>query len=132
MYNIRHYEAKDFPMIDSWWKAHNEIGPTPSMLPTDTTFIMEMEGQPASCLCIFLTNCKEYSYLGNFVSNPEFKGPERHKANKYFLMFIKEFANAAGYKHVLAFAKEEKLKTHYENIGMRKTLKNLDSFVVGE
>lgn len=132
MINIRHYTEKDFPMIENWWKANNEVAPSISMLPMDTTFIMEMNGQPASCLCIFLTNCKEYSYLGNFISNPELKGPERHEANKEFLKFIKTFAGAAGYKRVLAFAKEEKLKTHYQNIGMRNTMKNLDSFVVGE
>jgi len=132
MITIRHYEAKDFPMVDSWWKAHKEIGPTPSMLPLDTTFIMEMEGQPASCLTILLTNCKDYSYLENFVSNPELKGPGRVEANKEFIKFFTIFAKAAGYKNILAFAKEEKLKTHYETLGLRKTLTNLDSFILGD
>jgi hypothetical protein len=130
--SIRHYTPQDFKMLESWWKYTNQAGLTESMLPNETTFVMEIDSVPASCVCLYLTNCYELAYLGNFVSNPELKGPKRHEANKELMKFIKDFANESGYKHVLAFAKEEKLKTHFETLGMRKTLKNLDSFVVGE
>lgn len=132
MITIRHYIANDYPMVAAWWKDWGENRFSPTMLPAESTFIAEIDSVPVSCVCLFLTNCNELSYLGNFISNPSAKGASKQEANRELLKFVKQFATDSGYNHVLAFAKEDKLKTHFETLGMRKTLENLDSFVVGE
>lgn len=128
--NIRHYIPQDYPMLKEWWVAHKEMPSPISYLPPESTFILEINGVPTSCITLFFTNCTEISYLGNFISNPNTKGPDRHEGNKQLLKGVTEFAKACGFKRVLAFAKEDKLKEHYPTLGMRKTCENLDSFVL--
>ena len=124
---IRNYRKEEFEMINSWWKAAKEIGPLPDMLPEESTFILEMEKQPALCVTVYLTNSKEIAYIENFIGNPELKGIRSYMVPKLFDHICK-FARERGYRRLVALASNEKLVSRYQEIGLTETVKGLTSF----
>lgn len=128
MFNIRPYKNSDYEAICSWWKAADELPPTLDMLPLETTFIMEIDGQAALCLAVYFTNTKELCYLSSFCGNPEFKGEKRKEAAQKLMDAVCGFAGAFGYKNVLCFAYKDKVKKRYEEMGFTPTLSNMTGF----
>lgn len=128
-YTIRNFKESDFPMISSWWKEAGELSPSLSMLPEATTFVLELDKKPAFCLSIYFTNCKEYSYLGNFVSDISIKSPFRKQASQKLMDSVLDFARNLGYKNVICMSHETKLQKRYREMGFMPTISNVETFV---
>lgn len=132
--SIRFYTIYDYPMISSWWEKANEIGPLESMIPIDSTFILELNGIPTLCVSLYLTNITEYCLVENFIGNPEIKGVERRAASHTLLRHLEHFAQDKGYKRLFCLAHKGPLKTRYSELGFTMTDDNVASFckVIGE
>ncbi len=128
-FTIRNFKSSDFPMISSWWKESDEIPPSLSMLPEESTLILEIDNKPAFCLSIYFTNCKEYSYLGNFVSDRSIKGPVRKEASQKLMNTVLAYAQNLGYKNVICMTHETKLQKRYQEMGFSPTISNVQTFV---
>lgn len=126
---IRNYVKKDWPMVFSWWDMQKEFAPLETMMPLDSSFIAELDGNPALAVCLYLTNTPEVCYVENFVGNPEFEGFSRQDATKVLLDHISNFAHGLGYKRLLCMSEKTALKSHYENIGFKRTLDGVATFV---
>lgn len=129
MYNIRNYELSDYPMVHSWWTTHKEQAPMEDQIPEDTSFILEDGTTPIYCLSFIATNTPILSYLENFVVNPNFPKEKRKEASQTIVNCVLSYAKALGYKHVLCFASNNKLKQRYKELGMTPTLDNVQAFV---
>lgn len=129
-YNIRNYSHKDFPLITSWWKeAEEPYPPTSSMLPEESTFILELDSKPVFCLSVYLTNCKEYAYLGNFISDTKLKSPYKKLASQKLMDVVLNFAGDLGYKQVICMSAVSKLQKRYQEMGFIPTISNVQTFV---
>lgn len=126
---IRPYESKDWPMVLSWWEMQKEFAPLETMMPIDSSFVAELDGNPALAVCLYLTNTPEVCYVENFVGNPEFKGPVRKEATKILLDHISSFAHFLGFKRMMCMTEKTILKTHYESIGFTRTLDGVATFI---
>lgn len=129
MYTIRSFKQEDYPMIKHWWELANQPPPSLSMLPESSTLILEIENKPAFCLSVYLTNCSEYAYLGNFISDRSIQGPQRKEGSQILMNAILSFANALGYKQVICMTAEPKLQQRYKDMGFQPTISNLQAFV---
>lgn len=125
--NIRSYRDSDYTMIASWWGSQGESIPTKNLIPS-TTFVLEVENEPIISISVLLTNVKGICFLENFVGNPEHRELRKQYASVIVEHAI-DFAKKQGYEAVACFAYKEKTKKRYEQLGMRKTLDNLSSFV---
>lgn len=125
---IRPYESKDWNMVLSWWEMQKEYPPIETMMPLNSSFIAELDGNPALAVCLYLTNTPEVCYVENFVGNPEFKGPVRKQATVILLDHISNFAHSLGFKRLLCMSEKPILKSHYESIGFTRTLDGVATF----
>jgi hypothetical protein len=121
---IRNYKDDEFKMIDSWWKSANELGPIPGMLPEETTFVLEFEGEPALCITLYTTNSKEVAYLENFIGSPKLKGVRKALAPQ-IIDHASRFAKSRGIRRLVCLAPNEKLEGRYTELGFTKTVKGL-------
>ena len=119
MYTIRHYNEQDYPMIKAWWEEAKEIPPTEELLPLGSTLIMDLEGKPALCASLLLTNCKGLCYIENFIGNPVLKGPKRREASKMFMDLIANFAFDCGYSRMVGHTYSDKLKDYYNELDFK-------------
>jgi hypothetical protein len=128
MMQIRSYRESDFAMLNEWWRRHDELGPLPSMVPAETTWVLEIDGCPALSVSLVLTNVPEYCYVENFIGNPELAGPARQSAVADLLQYIEEFARSKGYRRLFCMAHRGPLKQRYQEIGFTQTLDNVGTF----
>lgn len=126
---IRNYRESDFQSIARWWDAADETAPIPTMLPTDSTFVLEIDSIPVLCITVYTTNSNEVAFLENFVGNPTFKGPKRRDAAQILVSYACDWAKERGINRVICFAYKEPLVKRYQELGMRKTMTNITSFV---
>lgn len=126
---IRNYQDSDYTTICAWWRAHDEIAPLPGMLPSESTFILELAKQPALCVTLYLTNTPEVCYVENFVGNPELKGGARRAGTERLLDHIATFAKDRGFKRLLCLGHKPELKQRYQEIGFTPTVSNITGFV---
>jgi hypothetical protein len=129
MRQIRAYKEADYPMIRQWWESQGELAPTPSMLPLDSTWIVELYGIPALCVSLILTNTS-FCYVENFVGNPEVKGKMRFEASHWLNQYIAKVARARGYSSMLCMAHKDPLRKRYRELGYRETLNGVSTFVM--
>lgn len=83
--SIRKYRESDYPVIRAWWEVSGETPPLPSMMPLDSSFIVEIDGTPSLSVCLYLSNQKQACIAENFVGNPGMKGTARRKASDMLL-----------------------------------------------
>lgn len=129
MYTIRHYNEDDFTLIKGWWDACGEAAPTEELLPLGSTLILELEGTPALCASLLLTNCRGVSYLENFIGNPALKGKKRQEASKTFMDLIANFASDCGYSRMVGYTYSEKLKDYYKDLDFKNVKSNAHCMV---
>lgn len=128
--NIRNYTPADFQEIKSWWLAAGEPAPSEGMMPPETTFIIEVDGQPVACQSLLLTNTKEISYLEFLAANPKFKSPERKQITAHLLDYLVSVAKHLGYKRVLTLSYKPKLKQHFIDFyKLTPTIENVCAYV---
>lgn len=125
---IREYRDSDYEMLRSWWEVQGEPAPTRNLIPKDSTFILEISGDPILSISAYMTNVKGMSYLENFIGNPQYK-EDRSKHSSIIVEHAVTFLKNKGYERVVCFSYKDKLKKRYEELGMKKTLNNLSSFV---
>jgi hypothetical protein len=119
---IRPYKETDFQTIQKWspriWK---------SLFP-DTTYIAEIDGVPSVCLCLYLMNSPDACMVENLFSDPTQKGPARKEAVNLLFKHLEEVAKSLGYKTLVLFSYEDKLKLRYEEIGYVRTVDNVTTY----
>lgn len=123
--NIRLYKKEDYELVKSWWLAAKEFAPLEEMLPEESTFILEINNEPKICLTTYLTNCKFFAYLENFVKDPNFNNEE---AIQKLVSHVEKFVKDKGYRVLFCLSYKDKLKERYEELGYTNTLNNLSSF----
>lgn len=124
---IRQYTKDDYDTIAGWWREHRESYPPIDFVP-DTTFILEADGIPMYAISVILTNTP-ICYLEYFVSNPNFDS--NHNMSQQIVDYAAEFAKSKGHKYSIIFSYKDKVKARYADLGMKRTLDNLSSFVRG-
>ena len=65
-------------------------------LPVDSTFIMEIDGRPAYCVPIFLTNANRV-YLDDLISDPDLTKEKRQGALAEFQKFVEKWVADKGF-----------------------------------
>lgn len=126
MYKIRPYKKSDFEMVCSWWNSAEMPGMRESMIPS-TTYVVEKDGDPMMTACLFLMNCPDGCMVENLVSSPEYKG-NREGATELLFGHLESVAKDQGYKTMVIFSHEEKLKNLYKNMGFVKAMDNVTVF----
>jgi hypothetical protein len=129
-YEVRNYKHSDYPMLCSWWKERGEACPSKSMLPLNSTFILEKDGKPIYSISAYATNCSGISFLENFIKNPSFSRQDQDRDYSQLIVdYAVRFLKDNGYERVVCFSYKDNVKKRYEELGMTKTLDNLSSFV---
>lgn len=129
MITIRHYTKADWQMIEDWWKASGEIAPLPSMMPLESSFVAEINNEPALAVAVYLTNTPALAYVENFIGNPKTKGEERKQASHVLAAHLCSFAKARGYQRLLCMTEKPILMAHYHKLGFTPTLGGVTTFV---
>lgn len=127
-YVIRNFKDEDYEMICSWWNRADMPSPSKGLVPNESTFIFELESKPVLSIAVYFTNT-EMAYLENFIANPDFKSPVRKQASKLIVDHAMCFAKGLGFTSICCFAVNDKTAKRYEELGMRKTVDNLKSFI---
>lgn len=126
MIQIRTLDHEDFPLLCSWWEEHGMPTPTRGIYPP-TSYMCLYDGTPVLSASLFLMNCPEAAKIENLVGNP-LLSTERKECVPLLFRHIERIAAAWGYKRLVLFSYEEKLKQKYEELGYVKTLENVTTF----
>lgn len=110
---IRPYLDSDYDLICSWWNKQGEPSPSKSMVPIDSTFILEIEGQSVLSGSLFKTNTG-MALLENFIGNPDFK-KQRKAYSKQLIDYLTNYAKQQGFERVVAITYSSKLAKYYAN-----------------
>lgn len=116
-------------MICDWWNHYKETPPIAGMMIEDGTFILEIDKIPALSLTVFLTQSKEIAYLEGFIKNPHFENISLHEVSQSLWDHCFLYAKNKGYKRLLAYCNNDKLKKKYQQFGMVNVLEPLSGFV---
>lgn len=126
--NIRQYKDSDYDMLVKWWNDQGEAAPEKDLIPVESTFVLEVNNVPIYSLSAYLTNVKGMAFFENFVGNPLYK-KERKEYSVAIMAYVENFIKEKGYKRVVCFSYKDKVKSRYQEMGMKKTLDNISSFI---
>lgn len=127
---IRNFTPADFEEIKSWWIAANDPVPVDFVMPEETTFVAEVDGQLVASYTLFLTNSKEMAYMHFLAANPKFKSADRKFITAQLVDYLANVAKHLGYKRVITLTNKPKLKKHFqENFNLKPTLNDVSTFV---
>jgi hypothetical protein len=129
MVSVRHYKHTDWPEISAWWAHSGEVSPLPLMMPEESSFIAEVDGEPALAVALYLTNTPELAYIENFVGNPKLAGPKRREAAHVLVETFCKFAKERGYNRLLCMSEKPVLVKRYMELGFQPTLSGLTTLV---
>lgn len=110
---IRPYIDSDYDLLCSWWYKHGEPSPTRSMVPSDSTFVLEIDSKPVLAGSVFKTNTG-MALLENFIGNPDFK-KQRKAYSKQLIDHMTNYAKQEGFERVVAITYSPKLAKYYAN-----------------
>ena len=122
MVEIRQFNAdKHWDEVKSWWDSSGYPVPALTLLPEDTTFIGEVNGENAYCWTLLLTNSCEVALLENFVKNPKVKLSLKESTDvvKAMLEYAQGVASKMGYRRLLCINERPELKRYYPRIGFK-------------
>ncbi len=127
---IRNFSAiTDYNTMCEWYIKLDQIPPYMDMIPADTTFVIENEGKPAAFLTLYVTNAKGMSYFENAIRDPKLTKELGNALFSKLVSYGLEFARTLGYKRILCYAPNQKLKKRYSDLGFKSTLNELSSLV---
>ena len=127
MYSIRKYnESSDFVMLHRWNAVYGALGPSKPMIPIESSFVLEMDNEPAAFLSVILTNVN-FCYMENFVGNPKFKY-KRLEELKALINHAAQFAKERGHDRCIAMTSHPKLAARYQLYGFEPTI-NVSAFL---
>lgn len=128
-YNVTPYSSSQFNEISSWWKESTGQEPLREMLLEDGTFILNLNGVPALCLTVLLTQSSCMSYLFGFVKNPLFKASNMEEYGKILWDHCCEYSKSRGHTQAICFSEIPSLQEKYKRFGMTPTVSNLTGFI---
>lgn len=126
MIQIRTLEGSDFSLLSAWWSEHGMPSPTRDIYPP-TSYMCLYDGVPTLSASLFLMNCPGAAKIENLVGNPLLRA-ERKECVPLLFRHVERIAAAWGYKQLILFSYEDKLKQKYEDLGYVKTLENVTTF----
>jgi hypothetical protein len=125
---FRPYKETDYEMLCSWWHKQGDMAPSRNMVPLDSTFILEISGQPVLSGSVFTTNTS-MALLENFIGNPDFK-KQRKAYSKQLVDYMADYAKSKGFERVVAITYSPKLAKYYANdFKLRMTFENVACLV---
>lgn len=130
MISIRNYKDSDYGMVKAWWDEHKEAAPLPHMLPTESTYVYELDGIPALCVTMYLLNTKAFAMVDNFVGNPAIEKSKRQVVSREGFPFLLRRAKELGIERLFCMGHRAKLKLYYESLGFSRTLTDVDTFIL--
>lgn len=129
-YKIRHYNDSEYQTIRSWWTDLNEVPPLQDMLPEESSYIFEVDGQPSICVTLYLTNSKAFCMIDNLICSPLFKEKgQRREAIELFKNYIDGVVKEKGFARILCMTEKPALKKRYMELGYRPTLDGVTTFI---
>lgn len=129
MITIRQYSPLDLPLLNRWYERVGVFGISENLLPS-TTYILENNGKPVIAHSLVCTNVKEYAYLEGFISDVDYRAPDRDELVRYMVNFMKDLGKSLGYRRLLTIAPNEKLRQRYIELGGKATMENVTTVVV--
>jgi N-acetylglutamate synthase-like GNAT family acetyltransferase len=129
MVQIRPYvEASDFDEVQSWWVSAGYPPIWKALLPQETTYVLEKDGMPSLCACLYLMNAPDACMIENLVANPRLNAEDRHNFVPMLFEYLESEARKRGYKTIVLFSPTEKLKSRYMELGFVPTATNITTF----
>lgn len=129
-YRIRLLHPTDLPMLRSWWARSGEVGPTDSMLPRESTFVLEDEKGPLLAASVLLLNIRAIAWIESFIGNPDRAGKARRRATRFAAEFVERFARFMGREFLFCMSSRPETEAYYQQLGFEKTAK-VTCFVKG-
>lgn len=125
---VRNYnEETDYATLVSWWKEQGLAPAWKALLP-ETTYIAEIDGVPVVAASLFLMNVPDAAMMENLIGNPSYKGKGRREAAQAVLAHAEGEARKRGYRTLVLFTAEDRLKDLYRGVGFQETLTNVTTF----
>lgn len=112
-----------------WWEAAGEPEPIADMLPEESTYIVEQQGNPVLCATLYLLNTKAFAWVDNLIARPGIHFERRKEAVNALCGFLEEKAKEKGIQRLFCFSEKEPLKRRYEELGFRPTLEGVTTFI---
>lgn len=129
MFSVRPYnEEKDFETVCSWWTARSLPRIWKALLPLETTFVVEHDGVPVTCACLYLMNCPDASMVEMLASNPNVSKEVRREGVSLIFSHLEKEAKSRGYRTLVLFSYEDKLKDRYLELGFIPAISNVTTF----
>jgi len=129
-YKIRHYNGSEYQLIKSWWVDIKEVPPLPIMLPEESTYIFEVNGEPSICVTLYLTNSKAFCMIDNLICSPSLKDKgTRREAIELFKNYIDGVVKEKGFAGILCMTEKPALKKRYMELGYKPTLEGVTTLV---
>lgn len=66
---IRHYEASDYAMLESWWEDHDAEPMHQTMIPISSCVVMA-DGEPVAFGAVFPCNSNHVAFFHGMVTKP--------------------------------------------------------------
>lgn len=126
-YKIRGFEPKDFSTVANWLYSWNIKEFDKDLFP-ETSYLVEYNDKPILFGSFYKTNSKGLGFVENFVGDRELNN-ERHFAVGLLMNHIEAEAKKEGYKVLVGFIAEKKLRNNYEEFGFVPTTKNYSSVI---
>lgn len=125
--HIRNVEiAKDYELVSSWWRAANEPGPTVTMMPEESTFIIEdLKGTPIAAITVYLLNTSRFAQLENLIAAPNLTLSTRREAVQNLVSYAENYIRSLGYQGVACMSYRPKLTERYQQLGYTRTLEQV-------
>lgn len=114
--NIRQFKLTDKNTLEQWC-IYNKLSIESLNSFPETTYIAEIDGKPAVCLCLYLTICGSFAWIENVIGNPELKNKGRSEATNELLKYVTNLAKELNYKNILIGSVEPKLTNKYKECG---------------
>lgn len=118
-----------FDTIASWVLATDHLALPLDFMPEDSTFVAVHNGEPVASVCLMLTNSPMLAIAEGLIARPGLDVGIRREAVEMLNRELDEFAKYKGKKLIQAFSPHEKLTERYEQLGYRRTVKEMCSVV---
>ena len=125
--NIRQYKESDYEMIASWW-MRSTGGYLPKTFISETSYIVENKNIPIYFSSLYLTNCNGCCWMENVVANPDTDKDLREDGLEKLTNHLEKEAKDNGYRHLIIFSYNDKVKNIYKGLGFIKTLDDVTTF----
>lgn len=129
MFTIRQYTEEDFPLLNSWWMDWEKTPAWKELLPEESTFIVEYENKPIASACLYLIfGVQNAAMVEHLISDKHSDPVVREEAVDLLVSYMEQVAMQCGYKSLVCFGYNEKVKDRYKELGYQETLQNVSTF----